>query len=222
MPSHFHRTLRDVCAPFDAGFYPRFKRWCDDYFFLPHRQEPRGVGGVFFDYLGAGAEETAEAAARPGCPRRRAVEADGERLFAFVRGAGRRDHARLPADRRAPPRRALGRARAPLAAPAPRPLRRVQPDLRSRDPVRPQDRRADRVDPDVPAARGALGVRRSRPSPAARKPRRWRRFVRAPTGPRLSSVLRRGEPPAPPAAWRWWPRSGGGLQIYGAPPMSGL
>src|SRR6185369_7496840 len=61
---HFHRVLRDACARFEPAFYPRFKRWCDDYFFLPHRQEPRGVGGVFFDYLGAGAERTA--AHRPG------------------------------------------------------------------------------------------------------------------------------------------------------------
>ena len=56
----FHRTLRDCCARHDASFYPRFKRWCDDYFFLPHRNEPRGVGGLFFDYLGAGAEATAD------------------------------------------------------------------------------------------------------------------------------------------------------------------
>ena len=59
----FHRTLRDCCARHDASFYPRFKRWCDDYFFLPHRNEPRGVGGLFFDYLGAGAEATAGQAA---------------------------------------------------------------------------------------------------------------------------------------------------------------
>ena len=47
--SHFHRTCRDALAPFGEALYPRFKRWCDEYFFLKHRGEPRGVGGVFFD-----------------------------------------------------------------------------------------------------------------------------------------------------------------------------
>lgn len=46
---HFHRVCRDALAPFGEGLYPRFKTWCDEYFFLKHRNEPRGVGGVFFD-----------------------------------------------------------------------------------------------------------------------------------------------------------------------------
>lgn len=46
---HFHRSCRDALAPFGESLYPRFKRWCDEYFFLKHRGEPRGVGGIFFD-----------------------------------------------------------------------------------------------------------------------------------------------------------------------------
>ncbi|MBI3368923.1 MAG: oxygen-dependent coproporphyrinogen oxidase [Burkholderiales bacterium] len=46
---HFHLTCRDALAPFGDTLYPRFKRWCDEYFFLKHRNEPRGIGGIFFD-----------------------------------------------------------------------------------------------------------------------------------------------------------------------------
>lgn len=48
---HFHQTLKDACDQFDASFYPKFKKWCDEYFFLKHRNESRGMGGIFFDYL---------------------------------------------------------------------------------------------------------------------------------------------------------------------------
>jgi coproporphyrinogen III oxidase len=66
---HFHRVWRDVCRRHEPPVdHAHFKKWCDDYFFLPHRGEPRGVGGIFFDYL----------------------EGDAERLFAFVRDCG--DH----------------------------------------------------------------------------------------------------------------------------------
>jgi len=46
---HFHRTCRDSLAPFGPDLHDRFKKWCDEYFFLKHRNEPRGVGGIFFD-----------------------------------------------------------------------------------------------------------------------------------------------------------------------------
>jgi coproporphyrinogen III oxidase len=46
---HWHQTALAACQPFGAEVYPRFKRWCDDYFFLRHRSEPRGIGGLFFD-----------------------------------------------------------------------------------------------------------------------------------------------------------------------------
>ena len=64
----FHAALEDACNRYDAGDYPRFKAWCDEYFHLPHRGEPRGLGGIFFDNLASG---------------------DWEADFAFVQDVGR-------------------------------------------------------------------------------------------------------------------------------------
>jgi coproporphyrinogen III oxidase len=63
----FHAALRAACDGYAAGAYERFKKWCDDYFYLPHREEPRGAGGIFFDYLDSG---------------------DWQRDFALVRAVG--------------------------------------------------------------------------------------------------------------------------------------
>lgn len=81
---HFHRTMKEACDRYDPGYYPRFKRWCDDYFFLPHRGERRGIGGIFFDDL------TGTAASASGASSAK----DQEQLFAFVREAA---NAFLPA-----------------------------------------------------------------------------------------------------------------------------
>lgn len=48
---HFHQTCRNALAPFGDSFFPKYKKWCDEYFFLKHRNEPRGIGGIFFDDL---------------------------------------------------------------------------------------------------------------------------------------------------------------------------
>jgi coproporphyrinogen III oxidase len=63
----FHAALKAACDAHDAGYYPRFKQWCDEYFFLPHRGEPRGAGGIFFDNL---------------------VSGDGQTDFAFAKSVG--------------------------------------------------------------------------------------------------------------------------------------
>jgi len=64
----FHAALKEACDAHDPDYYQRFKKWCDEYFFLKHRNEPRGVGGIFFDYLDTG---------------------DWERDFDFTRDVGR-------------------------------------------------------------------------------------------------------------------------------------
>lgn len=66
----FHQQLKEVCDHFDAAWYPRYKKWCDEYFTITHRHEMRGVGGIFYDHL------------RPG------QAATRETLFTFMKGVG--------------------------------------------------------------------------------------------------------------------------------------
>ena len=82
---HFHRTLKGACDKFDPWYYPRFKKWCDEYFFIKHRSEARGVGGIFFDYLtGKHADEPLEAG-----DKRPSVDRGIELVFEFVQGIAR-------------------------------------------------------------------------------------------------------------------------------------
>ena len=89
---HFHTTIKQACDAHHPAFYPTFKRWCDEYFYLKHRQETRGVGGIFFDYLDyrghlySGPNLTGPAAAY--CQQAGSISPDWEDLFAFVQSCG--------------------------------------------------------------------------------------------------------------------------------------
>ena len=48
--NEFHKILKTMCNRHNKNYYKKYKKWCDDYFYLPHRKEPRGIGGIFFDY----------------------------------------------------------------------------------------------------------------------------------------------------------------------------
>lgn len=96
---HFHKTLKEACDRHHSDYYPTFKQWCDEYFYLKHRQEPRGVGGIFFDYqdhrgkLYQGPLATGEAAQHSEAVGEVPARTWGE-VFAFVQECG---NAFLPA-----------------------------------------------------------------------------------------------------------------------------
>ncbi|TAF96371.1 MAG: oxygen-dependent coproporphyrinogen oxidase [Cytophagia bacterium] len=76
----FHQQLKNTCDQHHADYYPKFKKWADDYFFIPHRNETRGVGGIFFDYLKPKGETNNTAA--------EALAQSKDELFDFVLAVG--------------------------------------------------------------------------------------------------------------------------------------
>src|SRR5215813_6752635 len=81
---HFHRTIKAACDRESPDSYPRFKKWCDEYFFLKHRNETRGVGGIFFDYLTGKTPIEEEVEAIPEADSSKEIEF----IFEFVQRTG--------------------------------------------------------------------------------------------------------------------------------------
>jgi len=93
---HFHRTLKGACDSVDSSYYKVFKPWCDEYFYLRHRQETRGVGGIFYDYQDPGGvlykgsepEAAAAVAAATVAAASGPIEQDWEKLFRLASACG--------------------------------------------------------------------------------------------------------------------------------------
>ena len=135
----FHAAMKAACDAHAAvAPYDKFKTWCDEYFFLKHRNEMRGIGGIFYDWLDSG---------------------DWDADFAFTQDVGRAFLKIYPELVRAEFRDALERGRARGTTHPARPLCRVQPALRPRHHLRPAHRRQRGVDPVVAAAGGEVAVR---------------------------------------------------------------
>ena len=135
----FHAAMRRACDAHDPAYYDRFKAWADKYFFLAHRGQARGVGGIFYDHLNTG---------------------DFEKDFAFTSDVGLAlldVYPRIVRKRMMEP---WTEDRACAAVGLSRALCRIQPALRSRHHVRPADRRQRRDHPELNATAGELGLER--------------------------------------------------------------
>jgi coproporphyrinogen III oxidase len=141
---HWHRTARIACEGFERDTYARYKKWCDDYFYIKHRQEARGIGGLFFDDLS---------------------QPDFETAFRFMRSVG--DHylpAYLPiVEKRkhtefGEREKKIWREREKIPVVSSWPLCRIQPGLRSRYSFWPAIGWSHGIDSDVPATGGELAI----------------------------------------------------------------
>ncbi len=135
----FHAAMKAACDAHDPDWHAKYKAWCDEYFYLPHRQEPRGTGGVFYDHHDSG---------------------DYDRDFAFNRDIGLAFLDVYPRIVAARIGRALDGGGARGTADPPRPICGVQPALRPGHHVRPEDRRKRGLHPVVHAPRGEMALAR--------------------------------------------------------------